>query len=143
MSIFCVFSLSRGGGYLLQDGRLTELSSLSERRIQWFWEAPDGAIWIGHEDGLFHYRGGQVRQQRNAAIDRLAPASDGQRGVVLHATAPAIQALQRRGMKLRILTPASGFFVTPNAKDDEHSLRDLLQALTRGAASRTKRRRRR
>ena len=53
---------------------------------------------------------------------------------------PAIQALQRRGMKLRALTPASAFFVTPNAKDDEHSLRDLLQALTRGPKPRKRRR---
>ena len=74
-------------------------------------------------------------------IDRMGPAPTGQPGVVLHATAPVIESLQRSGMKLRRLTPGSAFYPTPKAPDDAQSLRDLVQALTRERPARRKKRR--
>ncbi len=64
-------------------------------------------------------------------ILRLGPGPTGQPGVVLHATAPDIEALERQGMTLRRLTPGSAFFPTPKAPDDAQSLRDLIQTLQR------------
>ncbi len=64
-------ALASSGGYVLRNGELTELSSLSGRRIHWFWEDAEGVIWIGHEDGLFHVRNGQVQQQHGPAMERL------------------------------------------------------------------------
>ncbi len=63
------FSLASGGGYQLKDDVLTELPDSVRGPIYWFWEGPQGDIWIGHQSGLFQYREGRLRQVTTGTIE--------------------------------------------------------------------------
>lgn len=64
-------SVPTAGGFVLKQGALIELSSLNAGRVHWFWEDPQGAIWIGHEAGLFRHHDGEFRQIVDPALDLL------------------------------------------------------------------------
>jgi ligand-binding sensor domain-containing protein/signal transduction histidine kinase len=65
------FSLASAGGFRLKDGVLSELAGLNHQRIHWFWEGPDGVVWIGHESGLFQYHDGEIHRINDTAFERL------------------------------------------------------------------------
>ena len=61
-------SLATAGGFVLKRDALIELSTLNAGRIHWFYEDPQGDIWIGHEAGLFRdHRGRDPSDHRSGA----------------------------------------------------------------------------
>jgi signal transduction histidine kinase len=65
------FSLASSGGFSLQDGKLNQLQTFEGKRIHWFWEDPDGMIWVGHESGLYQRRDGRFQRVDDRRMDRL------------------------------------------------------------------------
>lgn len=64
-------AIPTAGGFLSKDNSLTELGALNTGRIHWFYQDPGGAVWLGHEAGLFRHRNGMFDQFDDPALDRL------------------------------------------------------------------------